>query len=167
MKITGKIGYVHSRSGMISEDEQIKLLMDYGVEAEHIYKKDDTIKEAVKSCYNTGDLLVVWSAACIGAHAYSATVKSLAKQGANIYILKRKMLLDCKAGLPFAEALGDIQQQGKSGEGKGGRYKSISPEKAEKIIAFVDGEGNQKQAAEHFETSTRVVHEIVKGIYFK
>jgi len=167
MKTQGKIGYVHSRSGMISEDEQTKLLMDYGVELEHIYKKDDTIKEAVKSCYNEGDLLVVWSAACIGVHAYSATVKALGKSGANIYILKREMTLDCKVGLPFAEALGDIQQQGKSGEGKGGRKKSITPEEAEKIIAYCDGEGNQKQAAEHYGTSTRVVNEIVRGTYFK
>ena len=167
MKIQGKIGYAHSRSGMISEQEQIDLLVGYGVDLEHIYKKKHTIKEAVKSCYNKGDLLVVWSAACIGAHAYGATVKGLAKNGANLYILKRKMFLDCKVALPFAEALGDIQQQGKSGEGKGGRKKSITPEKAKNILAFVDGEGNQKQAAEHYGTSTRVVNEIVKGIYFK
>jgi len=167
VKTTGLIGYVHQRANMLTEKEQAQLLVEYGVPENNIYHKEHGIKEAVASCDRGNDTLVVWSAACIGAHAYSATVKGLAKNGANIYILKRKMLLDCKVGLPFAEALGDIQQQGKAGEGKGGRKKSITPEKAQNILDFVDGEGNQKQAAEHYGTSTRVVNEIVKGIYFK
>ena len=161
-----KIGYVQKRGSLMTEIEQTAELMKMGIELDHIYGPSDGLQEAINSS-REGDTLVVWSAAVIGTHAYAKTIKALAKNGADLHVLRNKLDIPCKQSVPAADGLNDISQASRANGKKNGRKLSFTPQQAQNIKSYV-GEGfTQERAAEHFKTSTRIISWIMNDVYFK
>lgn len=162
------IGYAQDRANIMGVKQQIKALIEYGVPKYRIYTREHGIDEAVKSCDRGGDILVMYSAVIIGLHAYPKFIKRMAAQDAKLYILRKKLLIDCAAGEGVADGALDIKQYNEQLGKLYGRKKKYSVEDVGSIIKYVVQEGNtQKEAAKYFHINETIVSRMVNGIYFK
>lgn len=164
------MGFAATRSGFMSLEDQKEAIIEYGVEKDHIYTPENSLKECLKSC-TKGDELVVYSARALGVQAdLKSTVQTLAKKQCVLVILdsEEPLKVNCVDSLPYTYAVESINKRNvKLGE-EHGRHKLITPAVADKIKHFVSIQGNsQSLAATKFDTSTRAVSDIMNNKYFK
>lgn len=160
-----KLGYIADRTGLIPMSEQMSILIAYGVDEEHIYTPVHGLDAAVSSCDRGRDELVVHSAAVIGANAYPRTVKALAKLDALLYVHRKNLLIDCKAGEGVADGALDIKDHAiKSGKRTGPKNK-VTHDLADKIIAYVEEGNTQLAASKLYGVHTSLVSRIINHTY--
>ena len=160
-----KLGYIAERTGLISMSEQMAILIDYGVDEEHIYTPTHGLDAAVASCDRGRDELVVHSAAVIGERAYPRTVKALGELDALLYIHRKQLLIDCKEGEGVADGLLDIRDHAKKSGKKRGAKNLVTPELADKIIAYVEEGNTQLAASKLYDVHTSLVSRIINHTY--
>ncbi len=160
-----KLGYIADRTGLIPMSGQKELLIDYGVDEEHIYTSVHGIDAAVASCDRGRDELVVHSAAVIGETAYPRTVIALGKLDALLYIHRKQLLIDCKDGEGVADGLLDIRDHAKKSGKKTGPKNRITPELADKIIAYVEEGNTQLAASKLYDRHTSLVSRVINHTY--
>jgi len=163
------IGFIADKPNFMSMEDQHAKLIEYGIEAAHIYNPTHGIEAAIGSC-GPGDELVLYSARALGVQAdLKAAVKRLAKVNCDLVILrgKKPIRVNTVDSLPYTMAVEDINMRNTSLGAVNGRRKLITEAVADKIIHFVRVQGNrQEDAAKEYGTSTRAVSDIMNGRYF-